>query len=324
MFCIGAVAALDWSQSMHGISAAQDRSGCRTVVHRVDRGRVGDGQGGRGQRDSLAECAPCAPLVAVDCTVCSETLFESQLFGHEKGAFTGAEHATLGFFRAANRGTLFLDEIGELAPSAQAKLLRCIQQREVVPVGCVEPVPVDVRIIAATHQDLADLVRQGRFREDLYFRISVACLSVPPLRARGGDIRSLAEHYLRELAQLYDEPVKTLSDEAVAVLQSYHWPGNVRELQNALEVADTFCPDQVVNPSALPQAVRAAARKAPARDETKISPLESAERSLIAGALHETGGNQSQAAVQLRIERHRLHRKIVRYGLQSLTRSGPR
>jgi DNA-binding NtrC family response regulator len=288
-----------------------------------------DGESGTGKEVVAREihvrsARRVAPLVAVDCTVCSETLFESQLFGHEKGAFTGAEHATLGFFRAANRGTLFLDEIGELTPSAQAKLLRCIQQREVVPVGCVEPVPVDVRIIAATHQDLAELVRQGRFREDLYFRINVACLSVPPLRERGGDIRCLAEHYLRELAQLYHEPIKTLSDEAAAVLQSYHWPGNVRELQNAMEVADTFCEEQVVNPSVLPQVVRAAARNAPASDEATISPLESAERSLIASTLRETGGNQSQAAVRLRIERHRLHRKIVRYGLQSLTRSAPR
>ena len=212
-----------------------------------------------------------APFIAVDCARYSETLFESQLFGHEKGVFAGAEHASLGFFRAADRGILFLNEIGELTPSTQARLLHSIKQREVVPVGCTEPIAVDVRIIAATHRNLADLVRRGRFRKDLSCRIDEARLFAPPLRERRGDIPRLARQTLRELARLHDVPDKSLSDEAAVILQSYPWPGNDRELRNILEVVIACCEEPVINVSALPREVRAVVSKRPARGETTIS-----------------------------------------------------
>ena len=260
------------------------------------------------------------PFVPVDCTAFSETLFESQLFGHVKGAFTGAEQATLGFFRAADRGTLFLDEIGELAPTAQAKLLRSIQDRAVVPLGGVKPLPVDVRILAATHRDLPEMVRAGRFREDLHFRLNVVRINVPPLRDRRDDIGLLAEHYLASFAELYQEPAKTLSAEALATLKSYHWPGNVRELHNAIEHACVFCGDRVVGVADLPSHVRPSGIAArPDVDPPPMS-LEEAERRLIGRALRAAGGNQAEAARLLNFERHRLYRKISRYRLHSLTR----
>src|SRR6476659_7551043 len=180
-------------------------------------------------------------FVPVDCTVFSTELMESQLFGHVKGAFTGAVAAALGFVRCADRGTLFLDEIGELPLAVQAKLLRCIQERTVVPVGGVEPIPVDLRIIAATHRDLAAMVREGRFRQDLYFRLNVVRLKIPPLRERRDEILPLARHFVDDIACAYDEPLKVLSPSAEDALIRYEWPGNVRELRNAIERAFLFC-----------------------------------------------------------------------------------
>src|SRR3954454_11231778 len=158
------------------------------------------------------------PFVPVDCTVFSTELMESQLFGHVKGAFTGPVSAALGFVRCADRGTLFLDEIGELPLAVQAKLLRCIQERTVVPVGGVDPIPVDLRIIAATHRDLAAMVREGRFRQDLYFRLNVVRLTIQPLRERRDEIRPLAKYFVDDIATAYDEPMKTLSPAAEAAL----------------------------------------------------------------------------------------------------------
>src|SRR3954453_12469 len=166
------------------------------------------------------------PFVPVDCTVFSTELMESQLFGHVKGAFTGAVAAALGFVRCADGGPLFLDEIGELPLAVKAKLLRCIQERSVVPVGGVEPIPVDLRIIAATHRDLASMVREGKFRQDLYFRLNVVRFTIPPLRARRHDILPLAAYFLDDIAGAYDEPVKVLSPAATETLLRYDWPGN--------------------------------------------------------------------------------------------------
>src|SRR6188508_772793 len=180
------------------------------------------------------------PFVPVDCTVFSTELMESQLFGHVKGAFTGAVAAALGFVRCADRGTLFLDEIGELPLAVQAKLLRCIQERTVVPVGGVEPIPVDLQIVAATHRDLAAMVREGRFRQDLYFRLNVVRLTIRPLRQRRDEILPLARYFVEDVAGAYDEPVKSLSPSAEDTLVRYDWPGNVRELRNAIERAFLF------------------------------------------------------------------------------------
>jgi DNA-binding NtrC family response regulator len=272
------------------------------------------------------------PFVPVDCTVFSTELMESQLFGHVKGAFTGAVGATLGFVRCADGGTLFLDEIGELPLFVQAKLLRTIQERTVVPVGGVEPIPVDLRIVAATHRDLAAMVRAGTFRQDLYFRLNVVRLSIRPLRERRDEILSLARHFIDDIAAAYGEAVKGLSPAAADALVRYDWPGNVRELRNAIERSYLFCSDRTIDTAHLPSEVRAKPPVPSAVDEwtsptfemDSIPRLADAERLLIARVLTLTGGNQTDAARLLDIERHRLRRKIVHYGLEHLARLRPR
>lgn len=294
---------------------AVSRRSCTVLIQ----GETGVGKELAARQIHTSSTRAAGPFVPLDCTTCSDTLFESQLFGHVKGAFTGAEQATLGFFRAADGGTLFLDEVGELTLPAQAKLLRCIQDRAVVPLGGVEPLPVNVRLIAATHRDLGEMAGRGRFRRDLYFRLSVVCVHVPPLRERRYDVALLAEHFLRQAADLYEEPTKTLSADAIEALEAYDWPGNVRELQNAVEHVCAFCPDRVVGASDLPRHVRTSPAKRQLGSDPTVIPLNEAERSLIAKALRAAGGNQTRAAGMLGVERHRLHRKILRYGLRSLT-----
>ena len=261
-------------------------------------------------------------FVPVDCTAVPESLFESQLFGHVRGAFTGASQSTIGLFRAADGGTLFLDEIGELPFTVQAKLLRCIQERAVVPLGQVEPISVDVRIIAATHRNLSEMVTQGVFREDLFYRMNVVTLRVPALRDRLDDIPALASHFLDELAELCEESSKHLSPPALDLLADYDWPGNVRQLYNAMEHAHVFCPGETIGPDDLPGTIRHHRNAAEVARDPRILSLAAAERELIARALRASEGNQAHAARVLQIERHRLHRKIVRYGLQSLLGRG--
>jgi DNA-binding NtrC family response regulator len=180
------------------------------------------------------------PFIPVDCAVTTGTLFASHMFGHVKGSFTGATSSTLGCFRAADAGTIFLDEIGEMELELQAKLLRVLQQRVVVPVGSHEEMPVDVRVLAATNRDLAIEVNEGRFREDLFYRLNVVAIRTIPLRERPEDVPILAERYLAELAARHGMPMCTLEPEAIAILQEYAWPGNVRELENVLERAVMF------------------------------------------------------------------------------------
>ncbi len=270
------------------------------------------------------------PFVPVDCTAFSTELMESQLFGHVKGAFTGAISAAQGFVRCADGGTLFLDEIGELPLAVQAKLLRCLQERTVVPVGGTTPIAVDVRIVAATHRDLQQMVREGTFRQDLYFRLNVVRLSLRPLRERREEILPLARLFVEEVATCYEEPGKTLAADAEAALVRYDWPGNVRDLRNAIERAFLFCRDRTIGVHDLPADVAAAAAhdaiQAPtATDgESSIPRLADAERDLISRALQATNGNQSDAAKLLDVERHRLRRKIVLYKLEHLTRVRPR
>lgn len=272
------------------------------------------------------------PFVPVDCTVFSTELMESQLFGHVKGAFTGAVGAALGFVRCASGGTLFLDEIGELPLAVQAKLLRCIQERTVVPVGGVEPIPVDLRIVAATHRDLAAMVREGTFRQDLYFRLNVVRLSIQPLRNRRDEILPLAKQFIEDIANSYGEPLKVLSQSAQDILLRYDWPGNVRELRNAIERAFLFCGDRTIEAHHLPSEVCEAVTRLsavptwtqPTYESESIPRLAEAERLLIARVLKVTNGNQSDAARLLDIERHRLRRKIVLHGLEHLARIRPR
>ena len=263
------------------------------------------------------------PFVPVDCTTLRDSLLESQLFGHMRGAFTGADRATLGFFRAADSGTLFLDEIGELPLQSQAKLLRCIQERQVVPLGATSGIAADVRVIAATHHDLSELVRKGEFREDLFYRLDVATLRLPPLRDRIEDIPLLVQHALDELARLYSETSRIVTDAAMKALMTHDWPGNVRELINAVEHALVFsAPDHALDVADLPEQVRAERPRVSVQGgaPTGLMTLEAAERQLIAAALRAHGGNQSRAAQTLAIERHRLRRRIVQYELTDLVR----
>ena len=272
------------------------------------------------------------PFIPVDCTAFSSQLIESQLFGHVKGAFTGAVAAALGFIRCAHGGTLFLDEIGELPLSVQAKLLRCLQERTVVPVGGTEPIPIDVRVIAATHRDLIEMVGDGSFRQDLYFRLNVVRLTILPLRQRREEIVPLAELFLDEIAAIYEEPAKVLAPEVAHTLTHYDWPGNVRELRNSIERAFLFCSDRTVTPVHLPSEIRDArpaqsivSSLSPDIDSAAAIPrLADAERLLIARVLKLTGGNQSDAARLLDVERHRLRRKIILHGLQHLAHIRPR
>jgi DNA-binding NtrC family response regulator len=286
------------------------------------------------------------PFIAVDCTGLRDTLLESQLFGHVKGAFTGADQAALGFVRAADGGTLFLDEIGEMELRTQAKLLRVIQERVVVPLGSVKAIPVDVRIICATHRDLRAMATRGEFREDLLFRLDVVTIKLPSLRQRREDILPLAGHFLNQIAELYGEAPKVLSPETCDLLERFDWPGNVRELANAIEHAVVFSSGGVIEPSHLPDRITLAMAKADLQGKIdhqlhaatnlpamighldhaqdllteSLPTLEQMERSLIERALKMTGGNQNRAAAMLKIERRRLYRKVAGYGLEHLTR----
>jgi DNA-binding NtrC family response regulator len=195
-------------------------------------------------------------FIPVDCAVTTGTLFASHMFGHVKGSFTGATTATLGCFRAAEAGTIFLDELGEMELELQAKLLRVLQQRTVVPVGSHEEIPVDVRVLAATNRDLEREVEAGRFREDLYYRLNVVTIRTLPLRERPEDIPVLANRYLAELAARHGMPLFTLSPDAIGVLQAYPWPGNVRELENVVERAAMFCSGEEIEPDALSDLLR--------------------------------------------------------------------
>jgi transcriptional regulator with PAS, ATPase and Fis domain len=263
--------------------------------------------------------------VPVDSTSLRDTLFESQLFGHTRGAFTGADRATLGFFRAADSGTIFLDEIGELPLQSQAKLLRCIQERQVVPMGATTGIPVDVRIIAATHRDLPTMVKRGEFREDLYYRLNVASLTLPRLRDRKEDIPLLVQHALDELGRLYNEPARVVTAAAMNALSSHDWPGNVRELMNAIEHALVFSSaDTLLDLENLPDSVVVRENDRAAEAPTQslgLMTLEAAERQAITAALRACGGNQTRAAQTLAIERHRLRRRIVQYNLTDLLRN---
>ena len=251
------------------------------------------------------------PFVPVDCTAFSETLFESQLFGHVRGAFTGAVRDTLGFVRAADGGTLFLDEIGELAPALQAKLLRMLQDRRVVPVGANRPVPVDIRVISATHRDLNAMVEAGKFRQDLLFRLQVITIDVPPLRQRRDDVRPLAEDFLARHGRMNEEPVKSLAEEAIAALERYAWPGNVRELFNALEQAAVLCDRGEISFGDLPMPIREPIKR-PTASEMNLNEM---IRRQVVEALTRSRFRRSYAASLLGIERRRLNRYIAKFNI---------
>jgi DNA-binding NtrC family response regulator len=251
------------------------------------------------------------PLVVIDCTALPETLFESELFGHERGAFTGASSARRGLLESADGTTCFLDEIGELPRALQVKLLRVLQARVVRRVGGNEEIPVDVRILAATNRDLRKLVEEGTFREDLYYRLNVVAIAVPPLRERRGDVPLLARHFLEKYAAAAGRPAGGFARETLALLEAYPWPGNVRELEHAVERAVALSSSVLVLPDELPAEVRAAAGERPATSPFRLT-LEEMKRWYVARALEEAGGNKARAAELLGIDRRTLYRILAR------------
>ena len=252
-------------------------------------------------------------FVPVDCTTLSGQLLESQLFGHVKGSFTGAVSDTLGFFRAAHQGTIFLDEIGELSIELQAKLLRVLEESCVTPLGATQAYSVDVRVICATNHNLRQAVHQGKFRADLYYRLNVVQLEVPPLRARKDDVVLLADYFLGKQAELYDEPAKKLAAPALKLLTGYSWPGNVRELANVMERAYVMSRTDKIGPSALPTEILTG--DILAELEHEFPTIDEANRKLILRALQATNGRKMAAAKLLRIDHRRLNRLMKKYNL---------
>jgi transcriptional regulator with PAS, ATPase and Fis domain len=257
------------------------------------------------------------PFVSINCGALPETLLESELFGHVRGAFTGAVRDKEGLLVAARGGTFFLDEVGEMSPATQVKLLRALQVREVIPVGATEPVAVDVRIIAATNRDLDEEIRRGAFRSDLFYRLNVIPLHLPPLRERRDDVPVLAEHFLTRLAQARGRTPPKLTAEALTLLQEYDWPGNVRELENALERAVVLSGGGDIATESLPDRITDRVARPLVSDHLPPNPtLEIIERAYIHWVLQSEGGNKGRTAEVLGIDPSTLYRKLVRYGLQ--------
>jgi two-component system, NtrC family, response regulator AtoC len=257
------------------------------------------------------------PFVAVNCAAMPETLLESELFGHARGAFTDARSAHTGLFVQADGGTLFLDEIGDLPLTLQPKLLRALQERTVRPVGGTEEVPFDVRLIASTNRDLETAVEEGRFREDLFFRINVIHVTLPPLRARGTDVLLLAQHFLAHYAAAAGKRVTGLTPVAAERLLSYTWPGNVRELRNCMERAVALTQYEQLTVDDLPEKIQAYRRShvlVASDNPAELVPLEEVERRYIVRVMEAVGGNKTLAAQVLGIGRKTLYRKLEEYG----------
>jgi DNA-binding NtrC family response regulator len=283
------------------------------------------GESGTGKElvaQALHEASPRrgAPFVAVNCAAISRELVESELFGHEKGAFTGADARRPGRFETAHGGTLFLDEIGDMATETQAKVLRVLQERSFERVGGTKPIPVDVRVVAATHRDLESDVRTGRFREDLYYRLKVVELRLPPLRERPEDLAALADRFLAQVAERLGRPKKRLAPAAEAALASHPWPGNARELRNVIEQSAVLAPGAEIEAAdlALPGA-RAPADTADAERsfaEAKRAAVEGFEREFLLRALRANEGNVSRTAAAIGMVRQSLQLKIRELGLR--------
>lgn len=308
-------------ERLRGVLGAVARRDCTVMIE----GESGSGKELAARTIHAMSSRQGGAFVAVDCTGLRDTLLESQLFGHVKGAFTGAESAALGFIRSADGGTLFLDEIGELEIKTQAKLLRVIQERAVVPLGATRPIPVDIRVVCASHRDLRAMAGRGEFREDLLFRLDVVKVGLPALRERVEDIGALAGHFLGQLAELYGEPACVLSAGAMDALCAYRWPGNVRELANAVEHAVVFSRGGLIEVGDLPERVRAGAFAVGDGGAIGVQTagvgvptLAQMEKELICRALRVAMGNQNRAAAILDIERRRLYRKITLHGLRGL------
>ncbi len=263
------------------------------------------------------------PFVTVNCAALAEGLLESELFGHERGSFTGAVRRKLGRFELAQGGTLFLDEVGETPPSLQAKLLRVLQEREIQRVGGEETLTIDVRVVAATNRILEGEVRAGRFREDLYYRLAIVPIEIPPLRERSADIPELAQHFLRKHGPRVNRRVRGFSGAALTKLSAYSWPGNVRELENAVERALVFTEGELIEPEHLPDCAGAPAGALPALTGNRPLPelLDDMERELISRAFEKARGKKTETARLLGIKTSALYYKLEKYGF--IEREGP-
>jgi len=253
------------------------------------------------------------PFVVVDCSALAETLFESELFGHERGAFTGALAARRGLLETAAGGTCLLDEIGELSPALQAKLLRTLQEQSIRRVGGNEQIAVNVRMIAATNRDLRKRVEEGAFREDLYYRLNVVSIAVPPLRERGADVHLLAQHFVEQYARAAKKAIRGLARETLDLLSAHQWPGNVRELENAIARAVALSSSELLMPDGMSLPPRA--DPGPLALPAPQMRLDEVRRWYVGKVLEEMGGNKVHAAERLGIDRGTLHRMLRRWAM---------
>jgi transcriptional regulator with PAS, ATPase and Fis domain len=256
------------------------------------------------------------PFIKVNCAAFTESLLESELFGHVKGAYTGAYRHRAGRFETADGGDIFLDEIGDLPLSTQVKMLRVLEEKIIERVGDGTPIPVDVRIISATNHNLQDLIAQGIFREDLFFRINVIPIHLPPLRERMGDIPLLSAAFFHKISLKSRKPIKGINNDAMACLMDYPWPGNVRELKSAFEYAFVTCQESMIGPNHLPPDIYNHGKKSVAKAGRKMFNREEIKRIELIEALEETEGNQSQAAKLLGVTRVTVWNRMRRFGVQ--------
>jgi DNA-binding NtrC family response regulator len=294
------------SQAMRGIEAYVAKVAHRDVTVLIT------GETGTGKELVASLIHTMSPrhrgrFVSVNCAAIPEGLLESELFGHESGAFTGAASTRQGLLQLADRGTVFLDEVGDMGLQAQAKLLRAVETREVYRVGGTKPIPLDIRVVAATNQDLEAAVDGGRFRRDLFYRLNVARVHLPPLREHSSDVTALLDHFLQDLNARFGEQVEGFTDEALATLQAYEWPGNVRELKNLLEAVFICSPRGRLTVDDLPETFRARLRG--------FSNLSAPERQQLIDALGTANWNKSEAARLLHWSRMTLYRKIAKYSV---------
>jgi two-component system, NtrC family, response regulator HydG len=336
----GAVVRLEGASEIHGTSASMQK--VRETINRVAPTNATvliTGETGTGKElvaRALHRNSPRAnkPFVAVNCAAFTETLLESELFGHEKGAFTGADRARQGLFEAAHEGTLFLDEAGEMSPAAQAKLLRILTDGQLLRVGSTKPRTVDVRVLVATHRDLQQRVRHGLFREDLYYRLAVVPIHIPPLRERREDIPLLAEMFARRTATELSLPSRKLNPQAVQTLQRYDFPGNIRELRNLIERAYILSIREEIGPEnfPMPRGADLSVEDAPSNGHSTTHSaslqfpgepfdltgfLESTEKELILRTLSSTHGAQAEAARRMGLSRSALAYKLNKYGIRA-------
>jgi Nif-specific regulatory protein len=255
------------------------------------------------------------PFIKVNCTALPETLLESELFGHEKGAFTGAIERKIGRFERAHGGTIFLDEIGDFPVNLQVKLLRVIQFREFERLGGIETIKTNVRIIVATNKNLEQQIKEGIFREDLYYRVNVFPIYLPPLRERKDDIMQLADHFLEKYAAENKKNINRISTPAIEMLTSYHWPGNIRELENCIERAVLLCDDEVIRSEHLPPSLQMIKKTQQVAGQSLVEIIANKEKELIVDALKKSGGQQRKPAKELGLTERILGYKIKRYGI---------